>query len=112
AEIEERTSRPKTILGDIFGVVLADAARIGGRRYSIDRADVLVAMVAPKRGRLAAKYVRLERHVNKYVRVLRESGRSRSVRAVRIVTTTSEDLVRRIERLVRLTARKGLRRRR
>jgi hypothetical protein len=31
-EIEEKTDRPKTLIGDVFGVLLGDAVRFEGKR--------------------------------------------------------------------------------
>jgi len=111
-EIEERPSRPKVIVGDIFAVALADSLMIRGQRYSLRDVELIVAVVTSEKGKRADKLVRLERHVNKYIRVLRDSGRSRSIRAVRIVPTSPDDLVRRVDRLIRRTVGKGLARKR
>ena len=108
-EIEERTARPKIILGDIFGVVLADSVMIGKRRYSIKDVELLIAMVTPEKGKIAEKLSRLKRHVNKYIKALRDSGRSRSVRVVSIEPTTQDELVQRIEKRIRRIVNKKLR---
>lgn len=108
-EIEERTARPKIILGDIFGVVLADSVMIGKRRYAVKDVELLIAMVTPEKGKIAGKLSRLKRHVNKYIKALRDSGRSKSVRMVSIEPATQDELVQRIEKRVRSIAKKKLR---
>ena len=50
-EVEEGQARPKTILGDVFGVVLAERVSIGGKSYPIVDATMIVAMIISSRGR-------------------------------------------------------------
>ena len=97
-EIEESQIRPKTVLGDIFGVVLSDKIRIKGKSYSVKNATVVIAISDNGRGKQSDKYSRLERHINKYLK----SNLSKNVTKVRIITCKTNDLVRRIERLLRL----------
>lgn len=101
-EVEESEVRPKTVLGDVFGAILADRVRINNRPYFLDDAVVIVAVAVSGRGRRAEKYARLERHLAKYLRALNRSSIGTRVKRVRLVTAEPDDLVRRIERLVRL----------
>lgn len=107
-EVEESQVRPKTILGDVFGVVLAERVSIRGRSYPIGDATMIVAITVSGGGRRAEKYTRLERHLHKYLDALRSTMRQIRVAKIRIVTSDSDDLVRRIERLVRLETGKGV----
>jgi hypothetical protein len=107
-EVEESEVRPKTVLGDAFGVILADRIRIHNRPYPLDDAVLIVAIATSGRGKRAAKYFRLERHLRKYVRVLRRSSLRTGVKKVRLVAAPPSDMVRRIERLVRLEVGKAL----
>jgi hypothetical protein len=97
-EIEESTVRPKTIIGDVFGIALADRIRIQRRPYSIKNATIIVAIADDGKGKQSAKYVRLERHLDRYFK----ANPSKSVKKVRIIPCPTHDLVRRIERLIRL----------
>lgn len=106
-EVEESQTRPKAILGDIFSVVLSEKIRILGKSYPIRDAVLIVAMIVPVKGNQGNKYLRLERHVKKYIDALRETGASLSVVKVRIVPVSAGDLVRRVERLIRLEVGKG-----
>ena len=107
-EVEESQVRPKTILGDIFGVVLSERVRIKAKSYPIENATMIVAMIVNSKGQQAEKYIRLERHLHKYLSTLRKIMPKTRVDKIRIVTSDSEDLVRRIERLVRLETGKGM----
>jgi hypothetical protein len=97
-EIEEGGIRPKTVLGDVFGIALTDSIRIHRKRYTIKGATVVIAILHDARGKKAQKYQRLERHLTRYFR----RHPSESVSKVRIIPCSSTDIVRRIERLVRL----------
>ena len=97
-EIEESTVRPITSIGDIFGIALADRIRIQGRPYSIENATIIVAIADEGKGRRSEKYVRLERHLGRYFK----ANPSKAVKKVRIIPCTANDIVRRIERLIRL----------
>jgi len=97
-EIEESGVRPKKVLGDVFGVVLADSMRIKGNRYLIDGATIVIAVLHDAKGKKGAKYRRMERHLARYF----SRQPSTSVSKVRILLCSAEDLVRRIERLLRL----------
>lgn len=99
-EIEESQIRPKIILGDIFGVALSDKIRIKERPYSVENATVIIAISDDGKGKQSDKYSRLERHINKYLK----SHPSKNVTKVRIITCKTNNLVRRIERLLRLEA--------
>ena len=101
-EVEESAVRPKTVLGDVFGVVLADKIRIKDRPYKLDDAVLIIAVVVSGRGRRAEKFARLERHLRKYLSVLNRTAPGTGVKKIRIVSSEPDDLVRRIERLVRL----------
>lgn len=97
-EIEESQVRPKTVLGDIFGVVVADKMRIRKKTYSIKGTTLIVAIADEGKGKQSKKYLRLERHIKKYLKTRPSQGVSK----VRIVSCPEDDLVRRIERLIRL----------
>lgn len=97
-EIEESKVRPKTILGDIFGIVLADKMRIKVKPYPITNATVIIAIAANDTGKQPDKYTRLKRRIDGYL----EKNPSESVGKVQIITCSADDLVRRIERLIRL----------
>lgn len=99
-EIEESQTRPKTILGDIFSVILSNKIRIKGEPYSVKNATVIIAISDTGKGKQSAKYSRLERHLNKYIKL----NTSTSKNKIRIVSCETKDLVRRIERLIRLEA--------
>ncbi len=105
-EIEEGGFRPKTMLGDVFGVALADSMHIQGDRYVIEDAVIVIAVVHDGKGKKGEKCGRLERHLARYF--LRQP--SRSVSTIRVLPCSSEDIVRRIERLVRLELSKRKRR--
>lgn len=109
AEIEERTARPKTILGDIFAVVLADNAMISGDACKLRDVELLIAMITPEKGKIAEKLVRLERHANKYIKVLRDSGRSQSVRKVHIEPVSENDFIQCVEKRLRWIVKKKFR---
>jgi len=97
-EIEESTIRPKTIIGEIFGIVLARNMRILDKFYSIKNATIIIAIKGTGKGKQSSKYVRLERHLNNFFKL----NPLESVKRVRIITSLAEDLVRRVERLIRL----------
>lgn len=97
-EIEERNVRPKTVIGDVFGIALADRIRIQGKPYSIKNATIIVAIADDGKGKRSAKYVRLERHLDRHFK----ANPSKAVKKVRIIPCPMHDLVRRIERLIRL----------
>lgn len=97
-EIEERTCNPKKVIGDVFGIALADKMRIQGEIYSINDAIIIIAIVDEGKGKQSAKYTRFERHLDRYFK----ANPSKIVKKVRIISCPIEDLVRRIERLIRL----------
>jgi hypothetical protein len=104
-EVEEKQTRPKIILGDIFSLILAEGIHITKeghptekQSYPIDDAVIIIAVVTPEKGKKAEKYKRLERCVGESVNALSRAGK----RKVRIVPSSEGDLVRRIERLIRL----------
>ena len=101
-ELEESEVRPKTVLGDVFGVVLADRVRIRKRVHPLAGAVLIVAVAVAPRGRRAAKYSRLERHLGRHVGALNRDAAGRRVKKVRIVAVEPRHLVERIERLIRL----------
>ena len=96
-EIEEGAVRPKIILGDVFGIALAQRLRIHGKPYRVNKATIVIGIAAPGKGKQPEKYARLERHLNAYFR----ENPSPSIKKVRIVSCPINDLVRRIERLIR-----------
>ncbi|MFC1896015.1 hypothetical protein ACFL0Q_05080, partial [Thermodesulfobacteriota bacterium] len=106
-EIEESAARPKTILGDIFGVAVADRVRIQNRAYPIDGVTMIVSLTVEEKGKRAVKYLRLERQVSKYLAEHDGASGNPRVGKVRVITSNAEDLVRRTERLVRLEAHKA-----
>ncbi len=97
-EIEESVVRPKTVLGDIFAIAIAERMRIQGKPYSIKDTTIVVALAEEGKGKKSDKYVRLERHLNRYFKG-DPSGR---VKKIRIIPCPIDDLVRRIERIIRL----------
>ncbi len=97
-EIEESTTRPKTVLGDIFGIALADKLRINNKPYSLNDVIIIVAIASDGKGKLEEKYKRMERHLGRYF----EASPSSNVNKIRIITCATTDMVRRIERLIRL----------
>lgn len=97
-EIEESVVRPKIVIGDVFGIALADRIRIKGKPYSIKNATIIIAIADDGKGKQSAKYTRLEHHLDRYFKTIP----SRTLKKVRIITCPSHDLVRRIERLIRL----------
>ncbi|MBZ5499538.1 MAG: hypothetical protein LAP85_24325 [Acidobacteriia bacterium] len=107
-EVEESSVRPKIILGDIFGTILARRIHVQGRSYPIHDATMIVALTVSRRGQQVRKYSRLERLLTKFVSDLRSSPVRRSIRKVRIIVSDVSDLVRRVERLVRLEAGKSV----
>ena len=107
-EVEESYVRPKTVLGDVFGIALANKVRIQGRTYPIHEALLMVAVVVGSSGRRREKYKRLERHIGRYIRALQTSSPRTNITKVRVITTSQEDLVRRVERFIRLEIGKHL----
>lgn len=101
-EVEESYVRPKTVLGDVFGIALANRVRIQGRTYPIHEALLMVAVVVGSSGRRREKYKRLERHIGRYIRALQTSSPRTNITKVRVITTSQEDLMRRVERFIRL----------
>jgi hypothetical protein len=108
AEVEESAVRPKTVLGDIFGAVVADRIRIKGKSYSLEEATLVVSLVTEEKGKRGTKYSRLERQVAKYLSDRASSSGKPRVGKVRIVPCSDQDIVRRTERLVRLEAHKAV----
>ena len=96
-EIEESTGNPKTVLGDVFGIALADKMRIQDNVYSVENITVIIAVTDDGEGSRSVKCERLERHLTKYVK----ENPSISLKKVRIIACPKNDLVRRIERLIR-----------
>ena len=107
-EVEESEVRPKTILGDVFGVVVADRVSIRGRSLPISNATMIVAVTVSGHGRRAEKYVRLERRLGRHLEALRRTTSRSKVAKIRIVTSDADDLARRIERLIRLEVGRGV----
>jgi len=97
-EIEEGIIRPKDVIGDVFGIALADRIRFKEKPYSIKNATTIIAIVDDGKGKRSAKYFRLERHLDRYFNAIS----SKTLKKVRIITCPTHDLVRRIERLIRL----------
>ena len=93
-EIEEHKVRPKVILGDVFGIVLADKIKIKGIIYSNKNSRIIIAMAHDGKGKLPEKYTRLERHLSRYF----ESKPPK----VRIISCPVDELVKRVERLIRM----------
>ena len=107
-EVEESKVSPKTILGDTFGVILASRIHISGESYPIHNATLVTAITVGNRGKRKAKYVRLDRLLQKFLYALRQTKKGTSVAKIRIVTSNKDDLVRRCERLIRLVVGKGI----
>lgn len=109
-EIEESQARPKTVLGDVFGVVLSDRVSIRGHPHPhpIKNATLIVAVTVSERGRRAAKYARLERLLKRHITALQRAVPRTKVTKIRMVTSSRDDLVRRIERLIRSEVGKGV----
>ena len=78
-EVEESVVRPKTVLGDVFGAILANRVRIHGKSYPIDNAVLIVALTFSKHGKRCKKYARLERHLKKYLAALQETTPGTSI---------------------------------
>jgi hypothetical protein len=97
-EIEESTVRPKTIIGDVFGIALADRIRIQGKPYPLRNVSVIVAIATGSGKGQSEKYLRLERHLGRYFR----EHHQKTVKSVRIVPAHPDNLVKRIERLLGL----------
>jgi hypothetical protein len=103
-EIEEGKVRPKTVIGDIFGIVLCDRVHILRKPYLIDNTTIIVAIAQDNnKGKQAEKYVRLERKLGKYLKSNPPTG----IRKIRIISCPTKDIVNRIERLIRLEAGKS-----
>ena len=66
-EIEESTSKPKTILGDFFGIALTDKMRIKGKLYSVENITVIIAVTDDGEGSKVTQCERLERRLKKFV---------------------------------------------
>lgn len=97
-EIEESSVRPKIVLGNIFGIALANKMRIQGNSYSVKNITIIIAVTVDGKGRKSAKYKRLEHHLDRYFK----ANPSKSLKKVRIIPCLISDLVGRIERLIRL----------
>jgi hypothetical protein len=97
-EIEESIVNPKKVIGDVFGIAIADRIRVKGEPYSIKNATIIIAIADDGKGKQSAKYIRLERHLDRYLKAIP----SKTLKKVRIITCPTPDLVRRIERLIRL----------
>ncbi|GAB6283487.1 MAG: hypothetical protein STSR0008_22600 [Ignavibacterium sp.] len=97
-EIEESTVPPKKVIGDVFGIIIADRIRIKGKPYPIKNTTIIIAIADDSKGKRPAKYIRLERLLNPYFKDIF----SKPLKKVRIITCPTSDLVRRIERLIRL----------
>lgn len=97
-EIEEGNPRPKTVIGDVFSVALAQNVHIKGAKYSLRSASVIVAVRDKPKGKQKAKYERLQRCINQYLMAHSDPR----VRRVRIVSCPADCFVKSIERLARL----------
>jgi hypothetical protein len=64
-EIEETVSPPKKIIGDVYGVVLADSIRIKGKEYPIGDVDFLFAVKLDDSPVKKAQLEELNEHVQK-----------------------------------------------
>ena len=104
-EVEESAVRPKIVIGDVFGIALAERIRIRGKHYSIKNTSIIVAIADDGKGKQSAKYDRLERHLNRYFK----ANPSKALKKVRIIPCPTHDLVRRLERLIRFEIGKSLR---
>ncbi len=93
-EIEKSRARPKIVLGDIFGVTLAHRVSICGKPYRFKKATVIVGIADDSRGKQLLKYERLQR----LLRGCFKGNPSKSISKVTIVSTPTDDLVRRIGR--------------
>lgn len=96
-EIEESSVSPKKVIGDIFGIAIADSIMIQEKPYSLKDVTVIVAYLDEEKGKQSNKYQRLEEHLKKYF----ATNTLRSVSKVRIIPCKKGDMVRRIERLIR-----------
>jgi len=102
-EVEESSVRPKMVLGDIFGIISANRIRIRKKSYPIKNITLIVAIVVKAKGKQLGKYLRLERHLNRYFK----KNPSDRLKKIRIIPCKIDDLVRRIERLIRLECPSG-----
>ena len=107
-EVEESSVRPKLVLGDVFGVLLAKRLQIQGNSYPINDAVLIVAVTGGILGRQIEKYRRLERLLAKFLADAHTSANRPNIRKVRILVCSPDDLVRRVERLARLEVGKSL----
>ncbi|MGM0381500.1 MAG: hypothetical protein ACQEP7_05890 [bacterium] len=96
-EVEEHSIRPKAVLGDIFGIAVADSIMIKNQSYPLDALEVIVVVPDYDKGKQTTKYERLERLLQKYF----QANSDFSVGKVKIVTCDKDDMVRRTERLIR-----------
>ena len=97
-EVEESSVRPKTVLGDVFGIATTDRIRIQGQSYPIKNITLIVAISVESKGKRLEKYRRLERHLGRYFK----ANPSGAIGKIRIIPCSIDDLVRRIERVIRL----------
>ena len=104
-EIEEsKQVNPKTVLGDIFGILLCDKLRFQKKDYLIKKSVVIVAIAVSNKGKRAKKYKRFERHLKRYL----TKHPSESVSKIRVIPCTTSELIRWIERLIRFVAGKEI----
>jgi hypothetical protein len=99
-EVEEHKVRPKDIIGDIFGIALADRIRIKGNTYTNNNSKILIAIAHDGKGKQPAKYTRLEN-------LLARHFKSKPPK-VRIISCHVNNLVKRVEKLIRLEVGKGI----
>jgi len=98
-EIEESGVSPKRIIGDIFSLVLGDRIKIKKKQYSLkEDLVVLVVVLVKDTGKSSQKYIRLERHLNKFIRTID----IKYIRKIRILPISLVEIVERTERLIRL----------
>ncbi len=102
-EVEESNkTRPKTIIGDIYSILLSDRIKINDKSYRLNGTEIIAALVTDTKGKRHGKYIRLERRIQKHLVALKASGLCRGINKIRIIPSEVNDIVRRIERLIRL----------
>ena len=106
-EIEEHAVRPKTVLGDVFGVALSDNLRIKDHPHPMPIRGVvlIIGVVVEETGKKRIQMLRLERLMKNY---FGKKSRGSNISKIRIIPSSYSDLMRRIERLIRLEVSKRI----
>jgi|GEM_PF-6352403 len=102
-EVEESKAEPKRVLGDIFSVVLSSGMQIQGKRYGVKGVTVVIAILLSGDGQKQRQFSRLE----KLLKGSLDQHKPSTVRKVRIIACRDDEIIERVERLVRLEIGKG-----